>query len=528
MRSSVSLDDLVLATRPLHRRARSAEQSALFPATRLSPACAAFRGSGTTPSVSDVIPVGHGVSLGVRWRQFRGFEDTQWLRLKPLTILLGANSSGKSSLIAPLLLMKQSLSSQTGRNALLTRGEYVNVGSFRDFAHDHRLDATVTLGLRWHSHPASQAKRPVGQYAPGGVEVGFVRDDDLHQVKLASYRVEDLYRRAMLRRTLDNDGRFTLRMARIPQSARRADSKGQRAKVKKAIRAAAREARPVDFLFTSTAVRYAAINVGTDRDAPTFPAPLDDDRIRFYCQIVDSVELQVEEIFTDLYFLGPLREPPKRVYELSGEMPPDVGTRGEHAPEILYRWRNNEQRMKEVNTWLSHFGFSERVRFEAVGDEGFALSFGPKSRANSVLDIGFGLSQILPLIVQGLRAPPRSWLIVEQPEIHLNPRLQAALADLVVELSKRDVGLIVETHSEHFLLRLRRLLANDSIAVDDVGLHFVERSGSDSFVREVPLEQSGYIEPSAWPRGFFDDSLRESLALAQAQSARPPADLQET
>ena len=478
----------------------------------------------TTSPVSDVIPVGHGINLGIRWRQFRGFEDTQWLRLKPLTILLGANSSGKSSLIAPLLLMKQSLDSQTGRNALLTRGDYVNVGSFRDFAHDHRLDATVSLGIRWHSHPASQAKRPVGEYTPGGVELGFVRGDDLHQVKLKSYRVDDLYRRVMLHRVLAEDERYTLRMARIPKRARRADSKGKRAEVNQAMRAAAREARPVDFLFTSAAVRHAAIDAGTDGDAPTFPALLDDDRIRFYCQIVDYVQLRIEDIATNLYFLGPLREPPKRVYELSGEMPPDVGTRGEHAPEILYRWRNDEQRSDEVKTWLRHFGFSDEIRFEAVGDEGFALSFGSKGRANSVLDVGFGLSQILPLIVQGLRAPPLSWLIVEQPEIHLNPRLQAALADLLVGLSKRDVGLIIETHSEHLLLRLRRLLADDSIAVSDVGLHFVERSGTTSLVREVPLDQSGYVEPKDWPQGFFDDSLRESLGLAQAQASRPRPD----
>jgi predicted ATPase len=102
----------------------------------------------------------------------------------------------------------------------------------------------------------------------------------------------------------------------------------------------------------------------------------------------------------------------------------------------------------------------------------------------------------------------------------LNPRLQAGLADLVVALSKRGIGLIIESHSEHFLLRIRRLLAEDSIAAEDVGLHFVERDRATSLVREVPLDQNGYIDPESWPREFFDDSLRESLALAAAQASR--------
>jgi AAA15 family ATPase/GTPase len=93
--------------------------------------------------MSEERPVGHGVGLEVRWQRFRGFPDTGWLRLKPLTILLGANNSGKSSLLAPLLLIKQSMGSKTGRNALMTRGDYVNVGSFRDFAHRHDADAQV-------------------------------------------------------------------------------------------------------------------------------------------------------------------------------------------------------------------------------------------------------------------------------------------------------------------------------------------------------------------------------------------------
>jgi hypothetical protein len=284
------------------------------------------------------------------------------------------------------------------------------------------------------------------------------------------------------------------------------------------MRHAARTAQPVDFLFTSTAVRYPAARGDADHAAP-FPTGLDDARMRFYCQIVDYVEWSLEAFVDNLYFIGPLREPPKRVYELSGEMPADVGTRGEFAPEILYRWQQVPDRLDAVQGWLERFGFTDPICFTPVGDEGFALSFGSTAAANSMLDIGFGLSQVLPIIVQGLVTPVGGWLIIEQPEIHLNPNLQGVLAELLAELIERGIGVVVETHSEHLLLRLRRLLADNKVRAEDINLYFVEKDEVGSAVRKVPVDQRGYTGTEDWPVGFFGDALREALALAQAQSS---------
>src|SRR5579884_4190859 len=468
--------------------------------------------------MANPLPIGHRLNLGIRWMAFRGFADTGWLRLPAVTILLGSNGSGKSSLIAPLLLLKQSLASRTGSTALLTRGEYVNVGAFRDFVHDHDVGRAVNFSLRWHTHVDAPTDA-VGVYAPGGVELEFIEGDSLDQVKLSCFRIEDIYGRRMLTRVLQDDGQYSLRMAPVPKCMRRPGGSRGRSEAVASQRTAMQRDSPVDYLFTSTRIRNAAFRPREEEDPPTFLAALEDDRTRVYVQMVDYVQREFDSITYSLYFLGPLREAPKRVYELSGEMPPDVGTRGEHAPEVLYRWsRAGAARLEEVQSWLSHFGFPQKVHFEAVGDEGFALRFGTRRRASTLADMGFGLSQVLPLIVQGLYAAPGSWLVVEQPEIHLNPRLQAGLADLVVALNERSVGLILETHSEHLLLRLRRLLAQGKIDNEDFGLYFVERDGNASTVREVAIDQSGYINPETWPADFFDDSLRESLALAQAQA----------
>jgi predicted ATPase len=125
---------------------------------------------------------------------------------------------------------------------------------------------------------------------------------------------------------------------------------------------------------------------------------------------------------------------------------------------------------------------------------------------------------VLPLIVQALAAPKGSLTIAEQPEIHLNPRLQYLLADLFAEMASSDHRVIVETHSEHLLLRLRRLVASGKIGHEKVAIYFVEKRNGVSRIRHVPIQQNGHISSEVWPEGFFEESLRESLALAAAQS----------
>src|SRR5262249_35501704 len=111
-------------------------------------------------------------------------------------------------------------------------------------------------------------------------------------------------------------------------------------------------------------------------------------------------------------------------------------------------------------------------------------------------------------------------MIAEQPEIHLNPRLQTELADLFCAIAETGRSVIVETHSEHLLLRLRRLIAEGAVGVEDVAVYFVERRGNSSTVRPVAIDAMGHIAAAEWPTGFVDDSLRNAVELAAAQRAR--------
>jgi len=144
-------------------------------------------------------------------------------------------------------------------------------------------------------------------------------------------------------------------------------------------------------------------------------------------------------------------------------------------------------------------------------------------------DVGFGISQVLPVIVQCFYAPPGSILFIEQPELHLHPRAQAQLADLFINVltaredgRERKIQLIIETHSEHFLNRLQRRIAEDdpehSITTNDVAAYFANTTGSES--KLVPLEIDEFGNISNWPENFFGDSMGDLFAKTKAEMRR--------
>ena len=134
-------------------------------------------------------------------------------------------------------------------------------------------------------------------------------------------------------------------------------------------------------------------------------------------------------------------------------------------------------------------------------------------------DVGIGVSQVLPVLVSAY-ASSGKLLVIEQPEIHLHPALQAELGDVFLESALGDGGntLVIESHSEHLLLRIMRRIRETStgnlpegipeVRPEDVMVLFVEPDGEQSLIREMPLNERGELV-KAWPGGFFEEGLRE-------------------
>jgi predicted ATPase len=225
---------------------------------------------------------------------------------------------------------------------------------------------------------------------------------------------------------------------------------------------------------------------------------------------------KIDTYFGDLSFIGPIREYPHRIYEITNETINTVGPMGENTPNLLKKNKDNEK----LNYWIKKFGFGDRLIFKQQFSNTYTIRFenNNSDKYTSIANAGFGASQVLPLIVQSLISPKNTITIAEQPEIHLNPRIQCELADLFVEMGNNGQTIIVETHSEHLLLRLRRLIAEKKIDSDKVALYFIENNAGNSTIKNINILQNGNIDGKDWPKGFFADSLKESIALATAQS----------
>ena len=216
--------------------------------------------------------------------------------------------------------------------------------------------------------------------------------------------------------------------------------------------------------------------------------------------------------------VAPLRAYPKRYYFL--DVAATGSTQGDNIVELL---RENPELRAEVNEWLSKFDINVNVeqfreiihRLTVKRDNlGFELD---------ITDVGFGLSQVLPVITQSFLAHDSSLALIEQPEIHLHPNMQADLADLFISASRvgRDEisgpRLVVETHSEYLLNRLRRRIAEGKISSQDVAIYFVERGrngDTSSTVRRVEIASGGAFE---WPIEFFESTIEDTVEFLALQ-----------
>lgn len=147
-------------------------------------------------------------------------------------------------------------------------------------------------------------------------------------------------------------------------------------------------------------------------------------------------------------------------------------------------------------------------------------------RKNAVVthrDVGVGISQVLPVLVM-CYGSEQATIAMEQPEIHLHPALQAELGDVFIDaaLGERRNMVVIETHSEHLLLRIMRriretadgsLQVGPAITSDDVSVLYVEPYERRSVVRAMPLTRRGELAKS-WPGGFFEEGLREQFGVA--------------
>jgi hypothetical protein len=221
----------------------------------------------------------------------------------------------------------------------------------------------------------------------------------------------------------------------------------------------------------------------------------------------------VDDTLRSIYPLSPFRRPPSRWYIFSGSEVRNVGFDGELLPDLLFR---TPSLVEETNGWLERLETGYRLKIRGFGAQARDLyeirlvdTLHRRNVEVGLLDVGFGISQMLPFIVQSLAANNQI-ITIEQPEIHVHPRLQADLGDLLAEAIGEPYHnqFIIETHSEHLVLRLQRLVRTKKLQPSDISVVAVRRGAEGSIAVPLRLDEEGDFMDE-FPGGFFPERLRE-------------------
>ena len=275
---------------------------------------------------------------------------------------------------------------------------------------------------------------------------------------------------------------------------------------------------------------------------PTLPGPMksyafpDLAKTNFQnADLLAKLEASYEAQMDRIYHLGPLREAPKRQYGWAGSRPTDVGRQGGQVVEAILAARaaGDKLNLKKggkrlpfeeiVAHWLKELGLIEEFRIEEIGEGSNLYRAWVRLDRHSpealITDVGFGISQVLPAIVLLNYVPEGSTVILEQPEIHLHPGVQANLADLLIHAAMyRGVQVILESHSEHLLRRLQRRIAEEAVSAEMARLYFCSIDKGHSKLAPLKLNELGHIEN--WPEKFFGDEFGEIAAIHSAALKR--------
>lgn len=409
---------------------------------------------------------------------FKSIRAEQSIEIRPLTILAGANSSGKSSIIQPLLLLKQTLEVLYDPGTLLIDGVNVKFSDTSQIFFNNGIEAekqfSISLSMDKIAYSAVFSK---GKQYGLQIDRSIWKHDDAQLILLPEMSNDD---------------------------------------IGKALEAS-------DYL------RFTAISDQVEWKMLS----LQNKQTRFFLD-VRTPEFQLSNHFFDypgilrpiqlVIHVPGLRGTPQRTYPITGTGPNFPGTFDPYTASLILKWGDEKSPLlTKLGEHLRLLGLTSSVEAKLRGDTQVELFVGrlPHPTPNhepdlvNIADVGFGVSQTLPVLVALLVAEPGQFVYLEQPELHLHPRAQVGLATILVEAANRGVRVVLETHSSLLLTGIQTLVAGGTLAADKVKLHWFTRDAmGETKVSSAELDRAGTF--GEWPEDFTDVELEAQSEFIDA------------
>jgi predicted ATPase len=420
---------------------------------------------------------------------FKSLRGESSIEVRPLTILAGANSSGKSSIMQPLLLMKQTLEADYDPGTFLLNGPNVYFTDASQFIHTKKDEASFNVSIELNNQETLLI-----------VYEKFVEYPNLSLLPIAQlYKNYETHLLLTLNHTNDH---IIEELGENIEPLRVTIQALSDKEVKwRVIR---------NRCFLSIGLHSNGENVLEFSDISLKVLPLGDFKtpIRYMIHVPG------------------LRGNPRREYPLtSSEGPQFEGTFDNYTATLIYAWQvNRNNHLAQLQKMLKTLDLTSQIAAKPLNDAQIEIRVGRTRENNlddtvSIADVGFGVSQVLPVLVALLVAESGQLVYIEQPELHLHPRAQAALAQVLADAANRGVRVVVETHSALLINGIQTLIAQEKITHDKVTLHWFKR-GDDGNTTIDSQEPDKYGAYGDWPEDFAEVQLEADSAYLDAVEKR--------
>jgi AAA15 family ATPase/GTPase len=439
--------------------------------------------------------------------------DEAKIEFKPITIFSGPNSSGKSSISQALLLLKQSVMGIGGIHTLFPRGGIIDLGSFPDMIRSHnvnnileyKIDIDVgryyTRSIRKFYYGAKKYTRrplPIEKISTLNCDINYTYIPEEEKIVLDNVSfIEDS--NFLIESRKNKTGTFRFVYGNIGPDKRTKWSNPELNSL-------------TDFFAPQPSKGYLL-----SERLSYFKSEKLYNLKRLISGYLDILSNELEMI----NYLGPFRQTPIRYYMTGGAMPSDIGYKGESSIDYLsyMKMSGDNEIIRFTGKWLQKMGYTSHFDIETI--KAFIKTVKLKNKnsnvESSLVDVGFGISQVLPVIIAVCRHN-YGIHIFEQPELHLHPKSQGDIADLFIENISNNVRFVIETHSEHLLNRIRRRVAEGKISPDDIKIYFIFQDGSKFKVNDIGINEAGSF--SNYPPNFFDEAYQESKKIVEASISK--------
>lgn len=436
--------------------------------------------------------------------------------MRPLTILSGTNSSGKSSFLQLLLLLKQTIEIESAQSPLELRGRLIKVRKYIDILKGKNIGNKLKVELIFNKSELSKYKRfpefsLYEAFDNYNLHIAVVFDFINNKVIVSSFEV--IFKVDSITNFIrfEYNGEIFDIQTNVAVFNDDLYSKQGEYKVKK--------------------INFSAF-IPSD-----FEIEFNDGSSTKAVPKLEGIKSVIKDVFSQLNYIGPLRQEPKDEYGVNGSEL-SVGIDGGNVAEVLCELSGNsisyftvEEKEESISFVKKDESFIHAVKYWLCDKFKLCADVYSKKEADSyviylkswagvestIKHVGFGVSQVLPILVEGLRLQQGETLILEQPEIHLHPKIQSKLSDFLISLIENGKNVVIETHSDHLITRVRRRIAEDSTNTLDnkVLLTFIEVSVNDVLFRNIDINDLGNLD--FFPEDFIEKPDVELKAILKAQ-----------